>query len=259
MPLDVGDYLRDTTHLTTEQHGAYLLLIFHYWTSRGPLVDDDRQLATIAKLSRRVWANHRPTLARLFQVAEGLWRHKRVEEEIATANRHHEDAKAAADERWRRARERRGPTDASADASAHATADAHPYAERHAEPMQRSTRATRTTRATSQEKATATGSDPGSTRKETSQSRDGARAREAPPASFGLARWRETVLDFLADYHREGGLTDQEFLDLRDRAQRAPSAEDLQAIDNEAIDLTAAKEAARAAAEPAEDAPESAA
>lgn len=256
MPLNVGDYLRDTTHLTTEQHGAYLLLIFHYWTSRGPLVDDDRQLATIAKLSRRVWANHRPILAGLFRVAEGLWRHKRVEEEIATANRLHEDAKAAADERWRRERERRGPTDASADASARATA----YAEPHAGPMQRTTRATRTTGATSQEKATATGCDPRSTRKETSQSRDGARAREAPPADLGLAGWRSTVLDFLVDYHREGGLSDEEFLDYRDRANRAASVDDLQAIDEAAIDLIEAKaEAARAGAVTAEDASESAA
>lgn len=49
MPLYVGDYLGDTGHLTTAQHGAYLFLMMHYWR-KGELPDDDRQLSKITKL-----------------------------------------------------------------------------------------------------------------------------------------------------------------------------------------------------------------
>ena len=62
MPLYVGDYLGDTGHLTTAQHGAYLLLMMHYWR-KGELPDDDRQLSKITKLPLRTWARLSPGVA----------------------------------------------------------------------------------------------------------------------------------------------------------------------------------------------------
>ena len=32
LPIWIGDYLKETRHLSTEEHGAYLLLLFQYWT-----------------------------------------------------------------------------------------------------------------------------------------------------------------------------------------------------------------------------------
>lgn len=79
MPLYIGEYLADTGHLTTTQHGAYLLLLMHYWR-KHELPSDDKQLAAIAKLPLRIWLDCRETLQAFFY--EG-WRHKRVEQELS--------------------------------------------------------------------------------------------------------------------------------------------------------------------------------
>lgn len=103
MPLYIGDYLGDTQRLTTEQHGAYLLLILDYWRN-GPAPDDDAVLQQITKLERAAWKKHRPALARLFQITDGEWRHKRIDKELAeaeaNAERRSSKAKAAAQARW---------------------------------------------------------------------------------------------------------------------------------------------------------------
>lgn len=50
-----GDYLRDTRHLTTEQHGAYLLLLMTMWNHEARLPNDPSKLARIAGVSLRRW------------------------------------------------------------------------------------------------------------------------------------------------------------------------------------------------------------
>ncbi|HLI99818.1 MAG TPA: DUF1376 domain-containing protein [Bradyrhizobium sp.] len=78
MPLYVGDYLGDTGHLTTAQHGAYLLLMMHYWR-KGELPDDDRQLSKITKLPLKTWCDYRPILQDFFHAG---WKHKRIDAEL---------------------------------------------------------------------------------------------------------------------------------------------------------------------------------
>jgi uncharacterized protein YdaU (DUF1376 family) len=103
MPVFIGDYLADTMHLSTEQHGAYLLLLFHLWR-RGTLHDDDGSLAQITGLSRNAWSQARPVLAEFFQIHDGLWRHGRVERErirvTAKQLSNSKQAKLAAARRW---------------------------------------------------------------------------------------------------------------------------------------------------------------
>ena len=78
MPLYVGDYLGDTGHPTTAQHGAYLLLMMHYWR-KGELPDCDRQLSKITKLPLKTWCDYRAILQDFFH--DG-WRHKRIDAEL---------------------------------------------------------------------------------------------------------------------------------------------------------------------------------
>lgn len=82
MPLYVGDYLRDTMHLSREDHGSYFLLILAYWSNRGPLPDDPEYLAAIAKVQQTEWQTVSKRLARFFQIGNGVWRHKRIDAEL---------------------------------------------------------------------------------------------------------------------------------------------------------------------------------
>jgi uncharacterized protein YdaU (DUF1376 family) len=82
MPFYVSTYLADTSHLTTIEHGAYMLLIMHYW-QRGGLPDDDTRLANITKMTVDEWLKARPVLAALFLPG---WRHKRIDAELEHAH-----------------------------------------------------------------------------------------------------------------------------------------------------------------------------
>lgn len=101
MPLWIGDYLADTMSLTTEQHGAYLLILMAYWRNRGPLAVED--LPAISRLGVR-WPRVKPKLERFFVSRESLWIHGRADYELAEALTRSDNAKAkaikASNARW---------------------------------------------------------------------------------------------------------------------------------------------------------------
>lgn len=87
-PFYVGDYVRDTARLTTEGHGAYLLLMLDYWANGAP-PDDDETLSSIARLPLEQWVKLRSKIAPFFDVADGRWSHGRIEKELAAAEEKH--------------------------------------------------------------------------------------------------------------------------------------------------------------------------
>lgn len=87
-PFYVGDYMRDTARLTTEAHGAYLLLMLDYWPNGAP-PDDNETLATITKMPLKAWMAMRPKLESFFIIANGRWTHKRIERELLLADEKH--------------------------------------------------------------------------------------------------------------------------------------------------------------------------
>lgn len=82
MQFYVADYLADTMHLSTEEHGAYLLLIFNYWQTGKPLPKN--RLAGIARLSNDRWTDVERSLNEFFIDDGNTWIHQRIERDLLT-------------------------------------------------------------------------------------------------------------------------------------------------------------------------------
>lgn len=89
LPFWTDAYLADTTHLTTEQHGAYCLLLFKMW--RMPdcnLPDDPKLLARLAGITPAKWPGVWSVLKDFFLLADnGRWTQKRLTKERDYVNK----------------------------------------------------------------------------------------------------------------------------------------------------------------------------
>lgn len=86
MQLYVADYLGDTRHLTTEQHGAYLLLLMTMWRSDGVLSSDPSKLARIAGLTVAKWKRISDDILAFFTPCEGGFTQGRLAAELTIAD-----------------------------------------------------------------------------------------------------------------------------------------------------------------------------
>lgn len=82
LPLWTDAYLGDTTHLTTIEHGAYLLLLFTAWrTPTYDLPNDDRLLARFCRLTDGQWQRIKPTVMAYWRLKNGRWSNGRLLDE----------------------------------------------------------------------------------------------------------------------------------------------------------------------------------
>jgi len=101
--LHVTDHLADTMHLSAEEHGCYVRLMFSYWRS-GPPRDDDNVLARIVGMTPNEWLDVRPMVEPFFDVLNGQWLHWRLDEELEAAydaiNKASKAGRTGANARW---------------------------------------------------------------------------------------------------------------------------------------------------------------
>lgn len=101
--LHVTDHLADTLHLSAEEHGCYVRLMFSYWRS-GPPRDDDNVLARIVGMTPQEWCEVRPMVEPFFDVVNGQWLHWRLDEELEAAydaiNKASKAGRTGANARW---------------------------------------------------------------------------------------------------------------------------------------------------------------
>jgi len=100
MPLWTDAYLADTGHLTTLEHGAYLLLLVTMWRAGGRLPNDDKKLARFARLNPGQWRRIKPTIMEFFSVADGFILQGRLTDELEFVKQKREGQSSKAKARW---------------------------------------------------------------------------------------------------------------------------------------------------------------
>ena len=82
MPLWTDAYLGDTTHLTTLEHGAYLLLLMAMWRhDQCQLPNDDKRLARYTRLTPSQWKRIKSVVMEFFIIENDVLFQKKLQRE----------------------------------------------------------------------------------------------------------------------------------------------------------------------------------
>jgi uncharacterized protein YdaU (DUF1376 family) len=100
--LHIADYERDTGDLTAGENGIYLRLLMVYYSTARPLPGDRekiyRRVKAICDAERKITDN---ILDKFFSFSEGVYKHRRVDEELSDWKNRTESSKTSANERWK--------------------------------------------------------------------------------------------------------------------------------------------------------------
>ena len=100
MPLWTDAYLGDTHHLSTLEHGAYLLLLMSMWRAGGSLPADDKLLARHCRLTAAQWRRASPQIMPFFTVEDGRIFQGRLTDELAAVRQKSKSQSSKAKARW---------------------------------------------------------------------------------------------------------------------------------------------------------------
>jgi uncharacterized protein YdaU (DUF1376 family) len=95
----IGDYLKDTAHLSLMEHGVYSRLLDVYYTREDGIPQGDSHRLVGAR-SRDERAAVDTVLREYFRLADGVWRQERCDREIARYLEKQAKARAAAEASW---------------------------------------------------------------------------------------------------------------------------------------------------------------
>lgn len=95
----LGDYAKDTRHLSLAEHGAFCLLLDYYYSTEKPLPADRCERIANAYAEHEEEAV-RNVLKAFFTLTDDGWRNARADEEISEFHAKSLKAKTAAEARW---------------------------------------------------------------------------------------------------------------------------------------------------------------
>lgn len=93
----IGDYMKNTAHLSNEEDLAYRRLLDIYYDDEGPIPDDIKRIARRIRCNAEAVAS---VLDEFFELCEDGWRSKRCDDELAKYQAMKDGGRRGAQRRW---------------------------------------------------------------------------------------------------------------------------------------------------------------